>query len=96
MRTVQRFVWFLDFVAAFLKIFSTQRDQPIADCAKEAYKQTLAHRHGWFVRNISNFAMNFLNSRKEFITSLISEQSKVLDRPYKEDECLRDLLRLSD
>ena len=66
----------------------------MSQLGKDCYAKVLAHKHNWFIRTTVNLALNLINSRETFETSLIKEQSQVLGRPYTKEELYEDMIEM--
>ncbi len=64
-----RTLWFLDYLSLFIRLLSTQRDQAVSKCAKDAYSQTLGPRHPWVVRQAAKVGMYAAPNRETLMES---------------------------
>lgn len=95
-RTFVRAGWFYDFVEALFTLYLSNRKLELSDIAREAYTERLAFRHVWILRHPARWAMSLVASRQHFNDSFCAEQSKVLNRPYTEQELYDDCTELTE
>lgn len=85
--------WFFQFLDYLYQHYTTT-DISMAQLGKDCYAKVLAHKHNWFIRTTVNLALNLINSREAFETSLMKEQSQVLGRPYTKEELYEDMVEM--
>jgi len=72
-RTVNRLMWFFDFVTSLLRHLEGDRQMKCSDCAKKAYEEGLAPHHPLAIRFAAKTALNFTPSREKFLKGLFPE-----------------------
>jgi len=69
-RTINRLMWFFDFVTILIKNIATDKTAKVPDCAKRAYTEALAPHHPLPIRLAAKAALNFAPSRERFLKEL--------------------------
>lgn len=87
--------WFFAFLAEIFRGFYEDRASKLSKIAGDAYNKALGPHHPWMLRKVAGVAMNAVNYREVFLKNVTSEQAKVLQAEYTDDNAYEDLYFLS-